>query len=162
MKNNKALVIVFVLLFILAVLAVAVIIQKQYFSSGKDNVSLLYVVHGETSVQNNSLSIAPEHIHWFTDKPVRKAGKMSADNLVDLWNKDFKASPPNAAITGSDVNAVVEIDQATFNNGKINFEYGVIYGELPNGDLGTASVFIDLATGNDVGQQIYIHRNAIH
>lgn len=130
--------IVVVLVLAVAVLA-AVIVKKEYKQSGE--VSILYALRGEASVEDNKLTINPELVEWFTDSPVRKAGRMEASELVNLWETDFKVSSPNAAINGDNANAVLELVNASLNNGQINFTFSkIIDGNLGVGSIGDVSI----------------------
>lgn len=69
---------------------------------------------------------------------------MEASELVNLWGTDFKVSSPNAAIIGDNANAVLELINASLNNGQINFTFSkIIDGNLGVGSIGDVSIFID-------------------
>ncbi len=109
----------------------------------EEQVKILFVLHGEAIVEHDVLAINPQHVHWFTDRPIHDAGQMDPEFFANIWGKIFAGSAPNAAITGEAVDAVVVLENATMSNGKISFDYQTISGELAEGKLGAISVFID-------------------
>lgn len=153
-KNNKNLVALIILGLIL-ILGLGFFLKKdgvKNFDKSNLNVEeqakILFVLHGEAIVENNVLAINPQHVHWFTDRPLHDAGQMDSEFLVNIWGEIFASSSPNAAIVGEATNAVVVLENATMKNGKIIFNYQTISGELAEGKPGVVSVFIDSGGGN--------------
>ena len=109
----------------------------------EEQAGILFVLHGEAVVENDVLAINPQHVHWFTDRPLHDAGQMDPEFLANIWGEIFAGSAPNAVIIGEAVDAVVVLENATMSNGKISFDYQTISGELAEGKLGAISVFID-------------------
>ena len=143
MLKNKNLTTIIVVVLALAVAVLAAVLIKQQ-SPRTEEVSMLYVVRGEATVEGNTLSVNPDLVEWFTNSPYREAGQITASEIVSLWSDSFKTSPPNAAIIGNQVDAAVELSTAALVNENINFSYQVIDGQLQDTELGMVSIFIDL------------------
>ena len=110
----------------------------------QEKIGLLYVVRGQAIVQDNVLTIKPDLVEWFTNRPEHKAGRLSAQELVEQWDEAFLNSSPNISIIGTGADAVVEVDKASFDQGKIFLEYKkIIDGNLSEGNIGKVSMFID-------------------
>ena len=59
---------------------------------------------------HDRIQVKADAVEWFTDRPQRKAGIAAAHELVDRWKGyGFDEQPPNAAVTGPDTDAVVEL-----------------------------------------------------
>lgn len=108
-----------------------------------DETATLVVLRGPATIDGARLDIEPELVEWFTDRPVHDAGDMTADQLADLWSRQLEASPPNAAITGDQANAVVTLTSFSTPGDAVSFDYEIITGELNDGDIGVISIFID-------------------
>ena len=153
-KNNKNLVTLIIIGLIL-ILGLGFFLKKDGVKNFdrsnlkiEEQAKILFVLHGEAIVENNVLTINPQHVHWFADRPLHDAGQMDPEFLVNIWREIFASSAPNAAITGEAADAVVVLKNATMKNGKISFNYQTISGELVGGKLGVISVFIDSSDGN--------------
>ena len=107
---------------------------------------LLFVTRGEAKVADGSITIETEAVEWFTDRPKRRAGVADSEELVERW-KDFGFDqiPPNAAVTGGDTDAVVELSDPQAESGAVSFAFSTIRGELDPADGEDVSVFIDNA-----------------
>ena len=88
----------------------------------------------------------------FADRPVRAAGHVSTQAIVDEWSpgqNSFDAVPPNATVSvfssGSDEvkDAVVVLKEPKLEGDKLTFQVDVLEGDLGQGD-GAAAVFIDI------------------
>jgi hypothetical protein len=103
----------------------------------------LFVLRGEASVSGQRIEIKTDRVEWFTDRPKRQAGAAKVDELAKDWTAfGFGTLPPNAALSGDDVDAdVVLTDPKTTDDG-ISFAFKPIRGGI-SGDLGPASVFVD-------------------
>lgn len=66
-----------------------------------------------------------DDVVWFTDRPARRAGHMSATALVNEWARVFKNDPPNSAldlmIDGQRHLFVVETTAPRYSNGVLAF-----------------------------------------
>ncbi len=147
-NRNIILLILIVILLIVAVgLVVNIIsgggINISASSTGEEELSLLFVIRGDASVTDDSLNITPDLVEWFTDRPHHQAGPLDATTLVELWDSAYATSPPNAAITGDNLNAVVVLDNLSQSSNTISFKYTLISGNLNQGNLGDVSIFVD-------------------
>ena len=151
-QNSQTSFVAYLLLFVVVVaLGTGIFLQKctlkrmegVAISVEQAKVSKLYVLRGPAMVKDDILSVEPNLVEWFTNRPERKAGQMTAENLSSIWDKAFKDSAPNAVIVGDEVDAVVKLVSAVSVDRSIDFEYQVIEGQLKNGKLGEVSIFID-------------------
>ena len=110
----------------------------------QEETSVLYVVRGQATVQDNTLAVKPILVEWFTNRPAHEAGRMTAAKLVDIWDREFGYSHPNAAVIGDQADAVVVLDKLSMADDKMLFEVEeIISGNLSTGSIGTVSLFID-------------------
>jgi Pentapeptide repeats (9 copies) len=108
---------------------------------------LLFVLRGEAKVSRDRLSIATRRVEWFTDRPERRAGISDAAALVRDWHDfGFDQTPPNSALAGDGVDAVVVLSEPVMRKGTVRFTTSTLRGELPRGSLGDISLFIDATT----------------
>jgi hypothetical protein len=86
----------------------------------------------------------------FADRPVRAAGHLPTEALLDEWTSgDFGKDPPNATVsvlskdgaTAHDV--VVELRSPHLEGDKLTFDVRVLEGDLAGAD-GPASIFVDI------------------
>jgi hypothetical protein len=86
----------------------------------------------------------------FADRPVRAAGHLPTEALLDEWTSgDFAKDPPNATVsvlskdgaTAHDV--VVELRSPHLEGDKLTFDVRVLEGDLAGAD-GPASIFVDI------------------
>ncbi len=109
-----------------------------------DQAPLLFVLRGQATTRGATLRIVTDSAEWFTERPERRAGTMSSKQLVKRWESwGFATDPPNAAITGTDLDAVVELADPAATGSRISFEATPVRGELPSGPLGRVSMFVD-------------------
>lgn len=136
----------------LLVFSTAFATAAQLNNSSDRDVTWLFAVNASKGATNGeilTLKISP-HVIYFSDRPHRLAGNISAADLVDLWNRkgpnSFAEDPPNAVITlfehaGAD-SAVIKISDPKLLGKKLSFKVDVIEGELPE-KFKHASLFID-------------------
>jgi hypothetical protein len=118
-----------------------------------DMVPSLFVMNARSaSLQGQSLTLAgvsPTSI-VFADRPVRAAGHLPTEALLDEWTSgDFAKDPPNATVsvlskdgaTARDV--VVELRSPHLEGDKLTFDVRMLEGDLAGAD-GPASVFVDI------------------
>ena len=106
--------------------------------------SPLFVVRGSAETDEARISIEADTVEWFSDRPERLAGVSDTRELADRWGElGFEKVPPNAALAGGEVQAVVELSDPQFEDGEISFAYEPIGADPPQGDLPDLSVFID-------------------
>jgi hypothetical protein len=118
-----------------------------------DMVPSLFVMnaHG-ASLQGQTLTLAgvsPTSI-VFADRPVRAAGHLPTDALLEEWTTgDFAKDAPNATVSvlGKDgVSArdvVVELKSPHLEGDRLTFDVRVLEGDLAGAD-GPAAVFVDI------------------
>jgi hypothetical protein len=92
-------------------------------------------------------------IFAFTDRPNRMHAYMNAHEYVSLWDEGegdtFKADPPNAVLTWVDGDEMKEaelliISAETVSHGReIAYEVKLEAGDMPEGNIGAASFFVD-------------------
>jgi len=118
-----------------------------------DMVPSLFVMnaHG-ASLQGQTLTLAgvsPTSI-VFADRPVRAAGHLPTEALLEEWTTgDFAKDPPNATISVlskdgvSAHDAVVELKSPHLEGDRLTFDVRVLEGDLAGAD-GPAAVFVDI------------------
>jgi hypothetical protein len=118
-----------------------------------DMVPSLFVMnaHG-ASLQGQTLTldgVSPNSI-IFADRPVRAAGHLLTQHLLEEWTEgSFAKDPPNATVAvmskdGASVrDAVVELRDPHLDGDKLTFDVRVLEGDLTGAD-GPASVFVDI------------------
>jgi hypothetical protein len=105
---------------------------------------LLFVLRGPTDVSDGRLAVDTDVVEWFTDRPKRRAGAARADELVENWPSfGFAQDPPNAALSGTKDYVTVELSDPQIQEERISFAYNVIKGNLPSGNHGFLSLFVD-------------------
>jgi len=118
-----------------------------------DMVPSLIVMNARgASLQAQTLTltgISPNSI-VFADRPVRAAGHLLTEHLLEEWSVgSFAKDPPNAAVSvlskdGASVrDAVVELRIPHLEGDKLTFDVRVLEGDLTGAD-GPASVFVDI------------------
>jgi hypothetical protein len=108
------------------------------------NAPTLFVLRGAAHGGDAKLTVRTGSVEWFTDRPVRQAGEMTPRRLVQGWKGwGFANDPPNAAITGKDLEVVVELSNPRARGGRVSFDVKRVRGKLPKGTLGRVSAFVD-------------------
>ena len=118
-----------------------------------DMVPSLFVMNARgASLQGQSLtlaSVSPTSI-VFADRPVRAAGYLPTEALLDEWTSgDFAKDAPNATISvlskdgAATHDAVVELRSPHLEGDKLTFDVRVLEGDLAGAD-GPAAVFVDI------------------
>ena len=90
------------------------------------------------------------NVIYFSDRPARKAGHISLEKFVEMWDKgddSFKADPPNATLSlstkdGVKKHVVVELISVEQKGGSLVFKVAGLYGPS-YGDLKKSTLFID-------------------
>jgi hypothetical protein len=118
-----------------------------------DVVPSLFVMnaHG-ASLQGQTLTLAgvsPTSI-VFADRPVRAAGHLPTEALLEEWTTgDFAKDAPNATVSvlskdgASAHDVVVELKSPRLEGDRLTFDVRVLEGDLAGAD-GPASVFVDI------------------
>jgi hypothetical protein len=118
-----------------------------------DMVPSLFVMNARgASLQGQTLTldgVSPNSI-VFADRPVRAAGHLLTQHLLEEWTEgSFAKDPPNATVSvmskdGASVrDAVVELKLPHLEGDKLTFDVRVLEGDLAGAD-GPASVFVDI------------------
>ena len=118
-----------------------------------DMVPSLFVLNARgASLQGSTLTlngISPNSI-VFADRPLRAAGHLLTEHLLEEWSVgSFAKDPPNATVSvlskdGASVrDAVVELKIPHLDGDRLTFDVRVLEGDLTGGD-GPASVFVDI------------------
>jgi hypothetical protein len=118
-----------------------------------DMVPSLFVMNARgATLQGPTLTltgVSPNAI-VFADRPVRAAGHLLTEHLIEEWTEgSFAKDPPNATVSvlskdGASVrDAVVELKIPHLEGDKLTFDVRVLEGDLAGAD-GPASVFVDI------------------
>jgi hypothetical protein len=108
----------------------------------------LFVLRGDATVSGNRIEIKTDRVEWFTDRPKRRAGAAAVDELAKNWTAyGFSRLPPNAALSGNDVDADVVLSDPKATDDGIEFAFKPIRGRV-SGELGQVSVFVDSSEYN--------------
>ena len=118
-----------------------------------DMVPSLFVMNARgASMQGSTLTltgVSPNSI-VFADRPVRAAGHLLTEHLLEEWSVgSFAKDPPNATVSvlskdGASVrDAVVELKIPHLEGDRLTFDVRVLEGDLTGAD-GPASVFVDI------------------
>ena len=111
----------------------------------------LYVMSGTSgSLDGDTLTLnGVPNVIYFSDRPARKAGHLSLEKFVEMWDKgddSFKADPPNATLSvlkkDGAKNVVVELMNPKVKAGSISFNVKVLQGEVPK-SFGHSTLFVD-------------------
>jgi hypothetical protein len=116
-------------------------------------VPSLFVMNARgASLQGQTLTltgVSPNAI-VFADRPVRAAGHLLTEHLLEEWTEgSFAKDPPNATVSvlskdgASFHDAVVELKIPHLEGDKLTFDVRVLEGDLAGAD-GPASVFVDI------------------
>jgi len=113
--------------------------------------SYLFVISGTSgSLDGDTLTLnGVPNVIYFTDRPARKAGHLSLEKFVEMWDKggdSFKADPPNATLSvltkdGAN-NIVVELTSVEQKSDSVVFKLAMLEGSI-TGDFHEGTLFID-------------------
>lgn len=118
--------------------------QAESTGSLPSKGDLLFVLRGDGQVADGRLTVDANQAEWFTDRPDRRAGFADAHDLVSRWGRfGFSDVPPNAALTGEGLDAVVELTHPRGGTGGTSFAVETVRGQVGNGSLGPVTLFID-------------------
>jgi hypothetical protein len=129
-------------------------------SPDADEGSFLFVLSGTSgTIDGDTFTLeGVPAIVTFSDRPERIALDVPLEALVEA-SAAFADDPPNAALSvlGDDgiTNVVLELTSATVDGTSVSFGYQVLAGDLPEGDFGPASLFVDSTaqTAHSMAQQ---------
>ena len=126
------------------------------------NTGFLFVISGTSgSLDGDTLTLnGVPNVIYFSDRPVRKAGHLSLEKFVEMWDKgddSFKADPPNATLSVLKIdgakNVVVELISVEQKRHSVVFKVAVLDGMLPE-SFKMTSLFIDILNhelGHNIG-----------
>jgi hypothetical protein len=116
-------------------------------------VPSLFVMNARgASLQGQTLTLAGVSLNSivFADRPVRAAGHLLTQHLLEEWTEgSFAKDPPNATVSvlskdGASIrDAVVELRDPHLDGDRLTFDVRVLEGDLAGAD-GPASVFVDI------------------
>lgn len=140
--------------------------QNRADGSAEEDVSLLFSVLAPTltiAVDGDGYRLAmpaTSAVSWFTDRPDRTAGTLSAADLAGLWSaEDFLDDPPNAAlvvtVSGEQQQSVVELTDASVEGVSVSFHATEISGD-GDGSVGGRSATHDVAVGTFGASELFI------
>jgi hypothetical protein len=139
------------ILLALFIALMTVVCQAAAETNDEDEL-LLFVLSGSSgSIEDSTLTLNGVHsVVYFSDRPDRDAGHLAIRDLVDVWSvgsDSFEADPPNAVLSilseDEPVNAVIILKEISNIGTSVQFNFEYIDGEIPEGDFGPASLFID-------------------
>jgi len=128
------------------------LVFAEHVIDDSKNTGYLFVISGTSgSLDGDTLTLnGVPNVIYFSDRPARKAGHMTAVKFVEMWNKgldSFKADPPNATLSvlkkDGAKNVVVELMSVEQKAGSVVFKVAVLEGESSLGDFTAGSVFLD-------------------
>lgn len=124
------------------------------YAKEKEDSVLLVISAGGADIADGRLTMksVDRHVLAFTDRPTRKAGRVPAAKLAELWSegRDSLASdPPNAVLVGeaaedAEERLVVELKEPRWQDGNLVFDIAALRGTLPpTASYDNAALFID-------------------
>jgi len=127
------------------------LVFAEHVIDDSKNTGYLFVISGTSgSLDGDTLTLnGVPNVIYFTDRPARKAGHLSLEKFVEMWDKgddSFKADPPNATLSllkkeGAE-NGVVELMSVEQKSGSVVFKISVLEGLIPE-SFKTSTLFID-------------------
>jgi hypothetical protein len=120
--------------------------------SSKSEIEAMFVQTAEAARSDGAtltlLRLSPSTL-YFSDRPDRVAGHLTARRFVDLWNEgehSFGNEPPNAVVASVDrketIDAVVVLSNPRLEGSRITYSIDVLDGDLPPRS-GPCTLFID-------------------
>ena len=135
------------------------LVFAEHVIDDSKNTGYLFVISGTSgSLDGDKLTLnGVPNVIYFSDRPARIAGHMSASKFVEMWDKgvdSFKADLPNATLSKLEKdgakNVVLELMSVEQKNGSVVFKVAVLEGMSPV-EFNTGDLFIDLFVGNADG-----------
>ncbi len=109
-----------------------------------DDEPSLFVVRARARHDDGVLTVRTKRLEWFTDRPNRDAGRLTAKELVDHWGGwGFEGDPPNAAVLGNGVDVIGELSKPRVLGKRLLFDFQPIRGRVEDGALGVVALLID-------------------
>jgi hypothetical protein len=132
------------------------LVFAEHVIDDSKNTGYLFVISGTSgSLDGYTLTLnGVPNVIYFSDRPARKAGHLSLEKFVELWNKgsdSFKADPPNAILSvfkkDGEKNVVVKLYSVEHKNGSLHFKVVDLEGNI-TGHFNTGTLFIDTIGGD--------------
>ena len=126
-------------------------VSAEHVIDDSKNTGYLFVLSATSgSLKGDTLTLnGVPNVIYFSDRPARKAGHLSLEKFVEMWDKgddSFKADPPNATLSvlkkDGAKNVVVELTSVEQKHGSVVFKVAVLKGMSPE-SLSTSTLFID-------------------
>ncbi len=139
------------------------LVFAEHVIDDSKNPGYLFVLSATSgSLKGDTLTLnGVPNVIYFSDRPARIAGHMSASKFVEMWDKgvdSFKADPPNATLSilekDGAKNAVLELMSVEQKNGSVVFKVVVLEGMFPV-EFNTGDLFIDLFVGDADGDTYF-------
>jgi len=127
------------------------LVFAEHVINDSKNPGYLFVISGTSgSLDGDTLTLnGVPNVIYFSERPARKAGHLSLEKFVELWNKgsdSFKTDPPNATLSvlkkEGTINVVVELMSVEQKSGSVIFKVAVLEGSI-TGNFKVASMFLD-------------------
>ena len=135
------------------------LVFAEHVIDDSKNPGYLFVISGTSgSLDGDTLTLnGVPNVIYFSDRPARKAGHLSLEKFVEMWDKgddSFKADPPNATLSvlkkDGAKNVVVELMSVEQKSGSVVFKVAVLEGGTTLGNFTVGSVFIDFHANPNV------------
>jgi len=129
----------------------------------KQNTLLLVIGAEGAEVADATLTLksVDRYMVAFTDRPARRAGRISAEKLTRIWSEghdSLAGDPPNAVLVGNtsgdeQEQLAVELSNPRWQDGNLVFDIAALEGALPpTASYDHASLFVDdINTDIDTG-----------
>jgi len=127
------------------------LVFAEHVIDDSKNTGYLFVISGTSgSLDGDTLTLnGVPNVIYFSDRPARKAGHLSLEKFVEMWDKgddSFKADPPNATLSvltkDGDINAVVELKRVKQKSGSVVFRVVVLDGNVST-EFMTSALYVD-------------------
>jgi len=127
------------------------LVFAEHVIDDSKNTGYLFVISGTSgSLDGDTLTLnGVPNVIYFSDRPARKAGHLSLEKFVAMWDKgddSFKADPPTATLSvlkkDGAKNTVVELMSVEQKSGSVVFKISVLEGLIAE-SFKTLTLFID-------------------
>ena len=127
------------------------LVFAEHVIDDSKNTGYLFVLSATSgSLKGDTLTLnGVPNVIYFSDRPARKAGHLSLEKFVEMWDKgddSFKTDPPNATLSvlkkdgAKDV--VVELISVVQKSDSVIFKVAVLEGSI-TGHFHEGTLFID-------------------
>jgi len=138
------------------------LVFAEHVIDDSKNTGYLFVISGTSgSLKGDTLTLnGVPNVIYFSDRPARKAGHLSLEKFVEMWDKgddSFKTDPPNTTLSvlkkDGAKNVVVELMRVEQKSGSVVFKVAVLEGSIPCGQFKAVSIFIDFVVAPGRGAE---------